>query len=424
MSEDGSMGTAVTSSLFTPETLACPYPHFAELRDKAPVHPNEMGWFMITRFDDVMAMVRDTDRFTSSVNGPRATLGAVVDPDLQELLGRTEPPVPTLLTNDPPSHARYRALVNKAFTPKRVAQMEGEIRKVADDLIDQFIERGSVDLIPEFAVGLPLTIIADALGVDRADMDDFKRWSDFAVLPLSGPLSKEQQLDCARSRIEMQSYMKARIAERQQAALGTYDDMLNDLVQARLDDDVALNNAEMVGIIEQLLVAGNETTTKLIGFLIQQLLAHPEQLAKITADPAMMTNAVEEALRFEAPVQMLFRGANEDVELHGVCVPSGSMCAVVYASGNRDETKYPIADAFDIERANARTHLSFGQGPHYCIGAPLARAEARIGALALLERCGGLAVDPDAPATLEPGLALRGLAHLPLVFTPGTRLDG
>jgi cytochrome P450 len=415
------MSDTVQSSLFTAETLACPYPHFAELRDKAPVHPNEMGWFMISRFDDVMAMVRDTERFTSSVNGPQAALRSEMSDELAALMAKTEPGVPTLLTNDPPSHARFRALVNKAFTPKRVAQMEGEIVQVCDDLIDAFIERGSVDLIPEYAVGVPLTIIADALGVDRADMPKFKYWSDRAVEPLGGPMTEDRKIACAESRIDMQAYMKARIAERQ-AAPGTFDDMLNDLVEARLDDGTALSVPEMLGIIEQLLVAGNETTTKLIGFLTQQLLMHPDQLAAVKADPALMTNAVEEALRFEAPVQMLFRGAKVDVEMHGVTIPAGSMCAVVYASGNRDDAKYPEADRFDITRDNARTHLAFGQGPHYCIGAPLARAEARIGVNRLLERCADLRFDPDHAASLEPGLALRGLGHLPLLFTRSTKV--
>jgi cytochrome P450 len=403
-------------NLLDPATMKCPWPSYAALRDQAPVHPTPFGFILVSRYDDVLAIVRDTERFSSSANGPGGMAGDV-DPELAAIMAEGETPVKTLLTNDPPSHTQYRNLVNKAFTPKRVAQIEGEIRSIADDLIDRFAPpgsgAGSVELVHQFAVGLPLTVIADALGVSRDDMVDFKRWSDDSVAPLSGLLTHEDRLRCARSRVEMQRYMKARAAERRSEPR---DDMLSDLVTSEVDGH-RLNDAELVNIIEQLLVAGNETTTKLIAATMLELVRHPAQMAKLRTQPELIGNAVEEGLRLESPVQLLFRLALVDVELHGVTIPAGSTVAVMYGCANNDDRKYPEPRAFDVERTNARTHLAFGQGPHFCVGAALARAEARIGIERLLARLDDIALDPAQPPEHELGLALRGLAHLHLTFT-------
>ena len=341
--------------------------------------------------------------------------------ELRAIQAEAYPSVNTLLTNDPPSHTQFRALVNKAFTPKRVAQLEGEIRQITNDLIDRWVDGGRVELVSEFAVGLPLTVIADALGVDRADMPAFKRWSDDSVAPLSGMLSPERQLECARSRVEMQRYMAERCRERE---TDPRDDLLSDLVQARFDSGERageqLSMPELLNVIEQLLVAGNETTTKLIAAGMLALLEHPAQMTAVRADRSLIPNLVEEALRYESPVQMLPRVAKVDVEVGGVAVPAGSILMMMYGCANRDDAKYPGAAAFDVTRDNARTHLAFGQGPHFCPGAALARSEARIAFELLFDRCADWALDTtvDAPTHRELSMTLRGLSALHLTYTP------
>jgi cytochrome P450 len=404
--------------LVSPEVLECPYPFFERVRNEAPVHQTPLGFWLVSRYDDVMAVVRDTERFSSNMRNS-FTAPAPSD-ELRAIQAEAYPSVNTLLTNDPPSHTQFRALVNKAFTPKRVAQLEGEIRQITNDLIDRWVDGGRVELVSEFAVGLPLTVIADALGVDRADMPAFKRWSDDSVAPLSGLLSPERQLECARSRVEMQRYMAERCRERE---TDPRDDLLSDLVQARFDSGERageqLSMPELLNVIEQLLVAGNETTTKLIAAGMLALLEHPAQMTAVRADRSLIPNLVEEALRYESPVQMLPRVAKVDVEVGGVAVPAGSILMMMYGCANRDDAKYPGAAAFDVTRDNARTHLAFGQGPHFCPGAALARSEARIAFELLFDRCADWALDTtvDAPTHRELSMTLRGLSALHLTFT-------
>ena len=407
--------------LLDPAVLAEPYDFYDALRREAPVHPTPYGFWLISRYDDVMSVVRDPERFSSQMLGPFAEEPS---PEVAAVLVDAYPGVPTLLTNDPPSHTRFRNLVNKAFTPKRVGQMEGDIRRIAEELVDAFAGAGEVEIVSQFAVPLPLTVIADALGVDRADMAAFKRWSDDSVAPLSGLLTEERKVECARSRVEMQRYMVARIEERR---AGRRDDLLSDLVHARLDpaagevdagaEGEPLSIAELLNVIEQLLVAGNETTTKLITSGLLVLLEQPEELERVRADPALVANLVEEALRYESPVQMLFRTAKVDAEVGGVTIPAGTPCLVMYGSANRDDTHFPSADHFDVGRANARTHLAFGQGPHFCVGAALARAEGRIAFEVLLDRLDDLAVAPANPFERELSMVLRGWRALHLTFT-------
>jgi cytochrome P450 len=237
---------------------------------------------------------------------------------------------------------------------------------------------------------------------------------------LSGLLDAAQMLECARSRVEMQQYMAALIEQRRADPL---DDLLSDLVHARFEGGDRIGEAatvaELLNMIEQLLVAGNETTTKLLAAGILALIENPDQMAKVRADPGLVANLVEEALRLESPVQMLPRIARVDVELAGVTVPAGSMLMVMYGCANRDDAKYPAAEDFDVERANARTHLAFGQGAHFCPGAALARSEARIGFELLLTRLHDIALAPlEQPTERELSMTLRGLSVLHLVFTP------
>lgn len=395
-----------------PETVEDPYEFYAALREQAPVHEVPgLGMFIVSRYDDVLEVVRNPALF-SSKSGPAAL---PPPPEVIEIVATGYAPVDTLLTNDPPAHARYRALVNHAFTPRRVARLEGYMRALAADLVDAFAGRGRVELVGEFAVPFPLTIIADQLGVSRADMADFKRWSDDSVAPLGGMISHERQIECARSLVEFQRYFEKRIDE---VRARPRDDMLSDLVQARLEGGAALDLPELLSILQQILVAGNETTTNLIASAVLLLLRHPEQLAAVRAEPALLPNAIEEALRLESPVQAMFRLATEATELGGVRIPAGARLVVHYAAANRDERQFPNAERFDVRRENARTHLAFGFGQHYCIGAGLARKEGAVALETLLSRLADLRLATDNDLRHQPSFILRGLRRLDLEFRP------
>jgi cytochrome P450 len=404
--------------MVSPEVLECPYPYYERVREEAPVHQTPLGFWAVSRYEDVLSVVRNPEMFSSLAQSN--SFVTPPPPEVIEIAKQGYPRVNTLLSNDPPSHTQFRNLVNKAFLPKRVAQLEDSIRKIANDLIDAFINDGKVDLVEQFAVGVPLTVIADALGVDRADMPKFKKWSDDSVAPLSGMLTPERQIECAHSRIEFQKYMVDRVREREE---NLRDDLLSDLVQARFDSGErageGMTMAEMLDVIAQLLVAGNETTTKLIAAATLMLVENPEQMAKVRADHSLIPNLVEEALRMEAPVQMLPRFTKDDVEVGGVVIPKGSVVMAMYGCANRDGGKYPNPDMFDIERDNARTQLAFGQGPHFCVGAALARSEARIAFELLLSRLNNIALaNVDTPTHRELSMTLRGLTNLHLTFTP------
>ena len=394
-----------------PETVENPYPFYQAMREQAPVYQIAGAGFFVSRYDDVLYVLNHPEIFSS--NQPPG-LQMPPTPELTEIWSKGWPPVDTLLTNDPPAHTRFRSLVNKAFSARRVVKMEPGVRKIADELIDRFIDHGRVELVSQFAIGLPLTVIADALGVPRDDMDKFKRWSDDSVAPLGGIISYERQLECARSMVEFQHYFAARLEERR---VSPRDDLLTDLLNARLDGVEPLNVGEMLNILLQLLVAGNETTTNLIASAMMLLLQNPSQMAALTADSALIPNFVEESLRAESPVQALTRLVKVDTEIGGVKIPAGSQIFLMFASGNRDEAQYKDAAGFDLRRDNARTHLAFGQGVHFCLGAALARLEAKVAFETLLARLRNIRFAPAGNDFAHtPSFILRGLQALHLEF--------
>jgi len=412
-----------------PDAIACPFPAFARLREEAPVqYVEETGVYLVTRYDDILSIVRNPEVFSSKLpTGPHAVaeLGRLLgelraeDPEIAELLdndlmaGRQA----VLLQADPPDHTRQRMLVNRAFSPARVKTLEEPIRAICHRLVDAFIGRGEVELVSEFAVPLPLTVIAGALGVETDRMDDFKRWSDdFVVLVGNHKPPKDRIADYVRSRHEFATYFAARIAERQAEPR---DDLISDVVTATIDGH-ELTRAEMLGMFNQFLVAGNETTTKHITATVRLLIDHPDQLALVRSDPRLVANLVEESLRLETPVQGLYRTATRDAVVGDVTIPEGAHVMVLYASGNRDDRQYEGAERFDVCRANAKTHLAFSQGPHFCLGAALARSESRIAMEVLLDRLDELALDPVRNRfEFEPTYVLRGVKELFVTFRPG-----
>lgn len=382
---------------FAAETVENPFEFYAALREQAPVHEVPGLFFLISRHDDVLEVLRQPLLF-SSRSGPSLT---PPPPEVLEIVEQGYPQVPTLLTNDPPDHLRYRMRVSRAFAGRRVEVLEPQIRRVAHALIDDFAADGCVELVSRFAVPLPLTFIADQFGVPREDMALFKRWSDDSVAPLGGMLPAERQVECARSVLEFQRYFAKRIEEHRAAPRADMPELIN--------------------ILHQFLVAGNETSTNMIASAMMLLLRNPDQLAAVVADRSLIPNLVEETLRLESPVQGMLRTATDDTELAGVKIPSGSRVMLLYASANRDPHEFPDPDRFDVRRPNARHHLAFGRGEHFCVGAALARKEGVVAFECLLERLAHLRLPAGRNRfTHTPSFLLRGLEQLHIGFDSAT----
>jgi cytochrome P450 len=423
----GTVDTEVTLEGFDPFDARVqqePQPYYARMRDEQPVFRADNGLFVISRYDDCLDALRRPDVFSNSFGGPGTpgTLGAARDdPEMAEIAAQGYPPVPTLLVADPPAHTRYRKLVGRAFTPRRVQGLVPEIERVADDLFGRFAGNGRVEIVTEFAVPLPVRVIAYALGVPADRQADFKRWSDDSIAGIGAVVSRERSLEMARGVVEFQQYFATELERRRQEPC---DDMLSDLVHARIEDPdgdedtTPLTMPEMLSILQQLLVAGNETTTKLVTEICRMLVENPEAAARVREDRGLVPNVVEEALRLATPTQGMFRKVTRDTIVGGVVMPQGSMCVLMYASANRDDAEFPDSNAFVPDRTNAKEHLAFGKGIHYCIGASLARAEAIVALDRILD-LRDLRYAPGNDFAYEPSFILRGLRRLDLEFTPG-----
>jgi cytochrome P450 len=298
----------------------------------------------------------------------------------------------------------------------RVKKLSDSIRVIAEDLVTKLEGRGKFDAVADFSVPLPLTVIADQLGVPRKDLDKFKRWSDATIVPLGGMATTEQLIESLELTEELKAYLAERCHERMAKR---EDDMLSDLVHAEIDGERAIEIKEVVSILQQFLVAGNETTTNLIAATLQFLFQNPDQLELVERDRGLLPNAIEEALRLETPTSGMWRVTTRDVELGGVTIPEDSMVMLRYAAANRDEAVFEDAESFNVQRENAREHLAFGMGVHFCPGASLAREEARIGVELLLDRLPGLRLAPGNDFAHHPNMLLRGLKRLDVEFDVG-----
>jgi|CXWL01.1.fsa_nt_gi cytochrome P450 len=381
---------------FTPEFKADPYAVYAWLREEAPVQQTSLSFWAVSRYDDIVYVLKNPQLFSSAGMG----------------LGLDGKGSRTIINTDPPDHTYLRNLINRAFTPRMVTAMEPRIREITSALLDNVIDEGRMDLVRDLAIPLPVTIIAELLGVEPERRDDFKRWSNAIVGSSTGPGADGTPF--AQDIEEFRAYFEAAVALRQQSP---HDDLIGALVLAD-EQEGRLSTGEIVAFAMLLLIAGNETTTNLLGNAMKALAEHPDQLAYVREDPARIPNMVEEALRWDSPVQFLFRQTTQDVEVGGVAIPAGVAVVPMYASGNRDDAKYPDAASFDVTR-NTQGHLAFGLGPHFCLGAPLARLEARVAFEELLSRTQDIELLPGA-ARLD-SLFLRGMVSLPMTFRAAPR---
>ena len=406
---------------FDPDLLQDPYPYFERLRAEAPVFRDPKTGIVAVSTYDLIMKVNTRPRIFSSDFSAQLQSGSTggVDPDEMEILKEGVQVVSTMLTADPPVHTRYRKLTMKAFSYKRVEQMGAYVADVTHALIDRFARDGHVEFKSGFANHLPMTVIADALGVPRADMDRFRLWSNAFVAQLGGLADKAARIDAAHKVVEFQKYFIEKIEEKR---TNPTEDVISDLVHADLSeegDPRKMEYAELISILQQLLVAGNETTAHSLTAGIYYLLTNPDQMAKLTADPSLIPNFVEETLRTLTPSNNMWRVATEDTEIGGVPIKKNELILLRYGSGNRDESHFPHADQFDITRENVKSHLAFGAGIHTCLGAVLARKEMITAFPIILERLKNMKLAAGKNSfRYDPNILLRGVLELHITFDP------
>ncbi len=394
----------------SPEFKANPYPFYARLRAEAPIYcttlPDHRPVWLITRYDDALAVLKDDQRFTKDLFAAQTPEQIKKIPWVPPMF---KPLMRTMLDTDGPEHTRLRGLIHKAFTPALIEQMRSRVESLANELLDAAERRGKMDIIRDYALPIPLTIISEILGVPAKDRTKFHRWTKAMVNASAGssPLWAFPQV------MMMINYLKRMVRERH---ANPQNDLVSALVQAEEAGD-RLSADELLAMVFILIVAGHETTVNLIGSGSLALLENRGQLRLLHERPDLIKNAVEELVRYVSPVeQATERYPIEDIILHGVTIPRGELIFVVLASANRDENQFPDGDRLDITREPGR-HLSFGQGRHYCVGAPLARLEAEIALRVLTQRLPDLRLK-TAPGSLRwrPGVTVRGLEALPVIL--------
>ena len=372
-----------------------PYPVYRELRDRDPVHfAPESNCYCVSRYDDALWVLKHPELFSSSamftvlMNGgqpepPPLSFTSILFMLRYALRVRLNPlQFPTarnLIASDPPVHGPMRNIVNRGFTPRQIAACEPRIRALAVEQVAALTRGESFDVVKDLAIPLPVTIIAEMLGVEAERRADFKRWSDLLIEGTTG--ARRDNIfhpETVRTIIELNGYIHKMIRKRRREPR---DDLIS-TIATEAPDGEKLSTMEVVQFVQLLMIAGNETTTNLIGNAVNALLDHPDELLRLSADPARVPDVIEEALRYDSPVQMVFRTTTQDVEVHGTRIPAGCIVAVILGSANRDERRFPDPDVLDPDR-RTQGHLAFGFGQHFCLGASLARLEARVALEAL-----------------------------------------
>jgi cytochrome P450 len=383
--------------IFSDETRRNPFPLYEHLRRASPVFkaPPPFEHWMVFDYDNVKRVTSDHETFSSAVPAPKNWF----------------------LFHDPPRHTQLRGLIAQAFTPRMVASLETRIREISTRLLDQLVPRGAMDLVVDYAIPLPMMVIAEMIGIPLEDWVRYRRWSD-AILRISHTMRGMDDAECAAAMAgfrdvtaEMSEYLAEMIADRRARPL---DDLLSRLVHAQVDGE-QLSHDDILGFFQLLVVGGQETTANLIASAVVCLLENPGQLELLRDQRELLPSAIEEVLRFRSPVQWLMRTPTRDIELAGQTIPRGSLVLPMLGSANRDERYFPEPERFDITR-EANPHLAFGHGIHFCMGAPLARLEAKIALTDLLDRVPHLQLVSDDPWPPRQALNVHGPASLPVRF--------
>jgi len=395
-----------------PESRANPYPGYALLRAEAPVHEIQpFGVFAVSRYRDVLHVLKNPETYSSSgmramMTGQTGMMGSSGNRGRSSVLLEAD----NLIATDPPVHDRLRAVVNRGFTPRRIAALEPRIRGIAKQCLSVLPASGEMDLVGDLSMPVPVRVIAELLGVPPERLHDFKRWSDVIITSMTGVAGGTDPETALAAREEFLDYFARAIAERRQ---NPSDDLISTLIRAE-GGEGTLSEGEVLAFTILLLVAGNETTTNLLGNALLALTAHPDQLEKVANDPALIPGLVEEVLRYDSPVQAIFRKTSVDAELAVVPIAKDKMVMVLLGSANRDEEWLSDAASFRATR-ELKGHIGFGFGVHFCLGASLARLEARVALEELFSRCKKLERVSENVEWID-SLILRGPRALTLRF--------
>ena len=404
----------VSPSLFEPAGMQNPFPFYQWALANAPAFEAPgTGFKMIMSYDLCVDALGRPEDFSNSFAAAMGAARAGGDAELEAIASQGWPQVNTMLTADPPVHTRYRRLVNLAFAKPRVDALEAGIRRKVSELIDGFIERGECDFVADFAVPLPVQVICEQLGFSASERANVKRWSDAFADQLGRMSSRERELECAREIVEFQHAVKLAIDARRQTPT---EDLLSHVVNARLDGDTALEDAEILSVAQQLMVAGNETTSHSLAGGIVHLARNPDQQAKVRANPKLIGNMVEEVLRLGTPTAAMWRVVTRDCKLGEHELHGGSVIMLRYAAANRDPAKFEHPDSFDAERANARLHIAFGRGIHMCVGNMLSRREMAVTFETVLARMDDIGLVAGTELSVAPNMLLRGYTAVPITF--------
>lgn len=398
------------------DILEDPYDFYAAMRKDAPVYQEpKSGTYFVSKYEDVAQAVRDTETFSS-----KRELIPLDDNEINSIRDKGLKDSISLTSHDPPQHQRFRSLVNKVLTVKRFRSLEPKIRTLANRLVDAFIADGTADIHEQFSIPLPLTVIADLLDLDHADLPQLKQWSDDYTITMAAqacPVSRNKMVECAQSLTNLQLYFSRIVDERREKP---GDDLISQLLEHSALASQPLDQAELVDILRIFLIGGNETTTLAFSSMMSYLLWKPELYERVRRDPKMIAAAIEETLRLQSPTQWVLRSVAKDTELGGTHMPTGSRVCLLWGSANRDADKFG-ADAaeFSLDRPNIMNHLSFGYGPHFCAGAPLARLELTIALETFVARLHNLRLAGPEAVRFSNHPLLHGPNKVKVMFDPG-----
>ncbi len=398
---------------FSESHVGDPYPLYRRAREEAPVYyADAFGVWVVTRHGDVRTVLTDVERFSSAY---RIRTPLVAADGVREILAQGYPEVPVLLNEDPPAHSRTRALVATAFSLRRTRELTPRVQRLTDALIDGFAADGGADLVGRFALPLPLRVICDLIGIPPEDAGRVRAWTEQLKTLTSFEVTPERQREAAHQSVAFERYLAALVAARR---ADPRDDLLTDLVAAGAPETGGgrFTTAELVSLLITLIFGGHETTANLIGSALVLLLGRPGLPGEVAADPARADPLVEETLRLESPVQGSFRTVVADTELSGVRIPAGAQVFAVIGSANRDPAAVADPDVFHPARAHPDRHLAFGRGIHYCVGAALARLEARTAITTLTRRLPGVRLADGFRAPYLANLLHRGPTRLEAVW--------
>jgi cytochrome P450 len=413
--------SAPTADFLDPETSGKPYEAYAQLRRDAPVYRDpRTGFYIVTRYDDVRAVLLDTENYSSErwqTDAKTQVLGERQQRMRELYQSKGWLPAPTLAGYDDPRHREIREVFTKAFRAGRIKQLDSFVESTAKELVADFATKGECELVKALAVPLPLIVIGQQMGARREDIWQIKAWTDAWVQRLGMMQTEDEERWSALQEIEAQHYFQ-KIYERLRKEPD--DTVLSDLINTPMGGRTLNDNELHAHMMADTFVGGSETTTNAISGGVWLLCQFPEQYAKLNAEPdKYLRTFIEEVLRLESPVQGLFRVATREIELHGVKIPRGATVNARYAAANRDPEHFENPDQLDLERKNAATHLAFGTGVHHCLGAPLARRELHWAFAALFERVTDIRLAPGKnDFAIAPNYCLRALKQLHIAFTP------